>query len=133
MPISWYSKKQSTVALSTTEAEYIAGATAVQDCLWVKQLLTELQLHGKDDSIDLYVDNQSAIKNMENDMTTSCMQHINIKFHFIRDAIRKKEVNVTYCPTTEMKSDIFTKPLGTTLHGRNLAILKLIHPHKEKS
>ncbi|KAE9052590.1 Retrovirus-related Pol polyprotein from transposon TNT 1-94 [Phytophthora rubi] len=133
MPISWYSKKQSTVALSTAEAEYIAGATTVQVCLWVKQLLTELQLHGKDDNIDLYVDNQSAIKNMENDVTTSRMKHINIKFHFIRDAIRKKEVKVTYCPTTEMKADIFTKPLGTTLHGRNMAMLKLIHPHKEKS
>ncbi|GMF43835.1 unnamed protein product [Phytophthora fragariaefolia] len=118
MPISWYSKKQSIVALSTAEAEYIAGATADQDCLWVKQLLTELQLHGTYDSIDLYVGNQSAIKNMENDVTNSRMKHINITFHFIRDAIRKKEVNVTYCPTTGMKADIFTKPLGTTHHGR---------------
>ncbi|KAJ8548738.1 hypothetical protein ON010_g10934 [Phytophthora cinnamomi] len=120
MPIAWHSKKQSTVALSTAEAEYIAGATAVQDCLWVKQLLDELDLRGKDDNIDLYIDNQSAIKNMENDVTTARMKHINIKFQFIRDTIRKKQITVTYCPTTVMKADIFTKPLGKTLHERNL-------------
>ncbi|POM67806.1 LOW QUALITY PROTEIN: Integrase catalytic core protein [Phytophthora palmivora] len=124
MPIAWYSKKQFTVALSTAEAEYIAGATAVQDCLWVKQLLDELDL-SKNDNVILHIDNQSAIKNMENDVTTARMKHINIKFHFIRDAVHSKDVEVRYCPTTEMKADILTKPLGATLHGRNVAMLKL--------
>ncbi|KAF4146307.1 Reverse transcriptase (RNA-dependent DNA polymerase) [Phytophthora infestans] len=126
MLISWYSKNQSTVALSTAEAEYIAGATAVQDCLWVKQLIDELKLRVKGDNVILHVDNQSAIKNMENDVTTARMKHINIKFHFIRDAIRNEGISIRYCPTTEMKADILTKPLGTTLHGRNVAMLKLI-------
>lgn len=125
MPISWYSKKQSTVALSTAEAEYIAGATAVQDCLWVKQLLEELNL-GKKDTVILNIDNQSAIKNMENDVTTARMKHINIKFHFIREAIRNKDIEVRYCPTTDMRADILTKPLGATLHGRNVTMLKLV-------
>ncbi|KAF4144759.1 putative polyprotein [Phytophthora infestans] len=112
MLISWYSKKQSTVALSTAEAEYIAAATTVQDCLWVKQLIDELKRRVKGDNVILHVDNQSAIKNMENDVTTARMKHINIKFHFIRDAIRNEGISIRYCPTTEMKADILTKPLG---------------------
>ncbi|POM60455.1 polyprotein [Phytophthora palmivora] len=113
MPIAWYSKKQSTVALSTAEAEYIAGL------LWCKTAC------GKNDNVILHIDNQSAIKNMENDVTTARMKHINIKFHFIRDAVHSKAVEVRYCPTAEMKADIFTKPLGATLYGRNVAMLKL--------
>ncbi|GMG15653.1 unnamed protein product [Phytophthora fragariaefolia] len=65
---------------------------------------------------------------MENDVTTARMKHINIKFHFIRDAIRKEGIQIRYCPTTEMKADILTKPLGGILHNRNVAMLKLISP-----
>ncbi|OWY98542.1 polyprotein, partial [Phytophthora megakarya] len=126
MSLAWYSKKQSTVALSTVEAEYIAGETAVQDCMWVKQLLAEMELHGKYNIIDLFIDNQCAIKNMKNGVTTARMKHINIKFHFIRNAIRDSIVHVTDCPTTDMKGHIFTKPYGMTLHGRNLSMLKLV-------
>ncbi|GMF28873.1 unnamed protein product [Phytophthora fragariaefolia] len=125
MLISWYSKQQSTVALSTAEAEYIAGATAVHDCLWVKQLINELGLHNKDGAVILHIDNQSAIKSMENDVTTARMKHINIKFHCIRDAIRKEGIQIRYRPTTEMKTDILTKPLGGILDKRNIAMLKL--------
>ncbi|GMF61722.1 unnamed protein product [Phytophthora fragariaefolia] len=104
----------------------------VQDCLWVKQLINELGLHNKDDAVILHIDNQSAIKNMENDVTTARMKHINIKFHFIRDAIRKEGIQIRYCPTTEMKADILTKPLGGILHSRNVAIPKLITPDTEQ-
>ncbi|GMF11639.1 unnamed protein product [Phytophthora lilii] len=61
-PITWYSKKQSTVALSTAEAEYIAAGTAVRDCLWIQQLLNGLRLHPESSPVYLHVDNQSAIK-----------------------------------------------------------------------
>ncbi|GMF54297.1 unnamed protein product [Phytophthora fragariaefolia] len=64
MTVSWASQKQTTVALSTTEAEYIAACTAVQDCIGIRQLLDELRLLPEGASILLRVDNQSAIKSM---------------------------------------------------------------------
>ena len=83
-PVIWSSKKQACVALSTMEAEYIAGGLAVKECLWIKQLLVELSIIKKEKPINLMIDNQSAITNMENEMATARTKHINIRYHFIR-------------------------------------------------
>ncbi|OWZ17900.1 Zea mays Retrotransposon Opie-2 [Phytophthora megakarya] len=94
MSITLYSKKQSAVALSTAETEYIAVAAAVQYCLW---------LDSKDNNLTLNTDNQSAIKKMKNHATIAHMKHINIKFHLKRDAIRNMDIKLSYRPTAEMK------------------------------
>lgn len=109
--IAWASKKQTSVALSTMEAEYIAAAMAVKDAVWIKQLLVEIGLWKKDRAITLQVDNQSAIKSMENEITSSRSKHINVRYHFIRDVIKRGDVKVNYCPTQQQLADILTKPL----------------------
>ncbi|GMF39888.1 unnamed protein product [Phytophthora fragariaefolia] len=80
MPVASNAKKQPTVALATAEAEYIAGSIAVKECLWVRQLLHELIFISPDETICLQIDNQSAIKTMENEITSDRMKHVDIKF-----------------------------------------------------
>ncbi|KAE9005172.1 hypothetical protein PR003_g18412 [Phytophthora rubi] len=128
MPVAWYAKKQPTVALSTAEAEYIAGSIAVKECLWVRQLLQELMLISPDEPICLQIDNQSAIKTMENEITSDRMKHVNIRFHFIRDTIKRGDVALNYCSTESMKADILTKPLNTIIHQRLVSALRLTTP-----
>ena len=80
--ITWQSKKQSCVALSTAEAEYIALAGASQETTWLKQLNTDLI--GTSDPITIFEDNQSAISIAKNPQFHGRVKHINIKYHFIR-------------------------------------------------
>ena len=96
--VSWRSKKQTCVALSTAEAEYIALSTATQEALWMRKLLTNLSLNvGK--PITFYKDNQSAIAMSKNPQFHGRSKHIDIKYHFVRDQVQKKAVTVLYCPT----------------------------------
>ncbi|GMF48755.1 unnamed protein product [Phytophthora fragariaefolia] len=86
--------KQPTMALSTVEAKYVAACAAVQDCIAIHQLLQQLGLMQQNDAILLRLDNQSAIKSMENAITTQRTRHLQIKTHFILDAIATKQVQV---------------------------------------
>ncbi|KAH9078212.1 hypothetical protein Ae201684P_019303 [Aphanomyces euteiches] len=115
--VAWYSKQQAVVALSTMEAEYIASSVGVQECLWIDQLMVELKLKNVAPT-QLWNDNQSALKTMENDMAKSRAKHIDIRFHFIRDAVKSNKVRTGYCETGKMPADILTKPLSTELHMR---------------
>ena len=112
-PISWKSKKQPVVALSTCEAEYIALALAVQESIYLKQLLSDLKLdqdHADVHPCVIFEDNQGTIALAHNPVHRQRSKHIDIKFHFIRDEVRKRKVNLKYCPTNEMVADLFTKP-----------------------
>ncbi len=115
--IQWNSKQQVVVALSTMEAEYIASSAGVQECMWISQLLKELQLTTCD-TTKLWCDNQSAIRTMDNDLSKSRSKHIDIRYHFIREKVRDKLVEVKYCETGKMKADILTKPLSVAIHSR---------------
>lgn len=116
--ISWASKKQASVALSTMESEYVAAAMAMKDAVWVKQLLVELRLWTAKEAVLLQVDNQSAIKSMTNEMSSPRTKHINIRYHFIRDVIQQGDVTVKYCPTQQQIADIMTKPLQRIVFER---------------
>ncbi len=107
--ISWGSKKQSVVALSTTEAEYIALSLATQEAVWLRNLLGDLHLNQKTTTI--FEDNQGTIALSNNPTNHSRTKHIDIKYHYVRDLILKKQIDVSYCPTNEMVADIFTKGL----------------------
>jgi hypothetical protein len=115
--ISWSSKKQSTVALSSTEAEYIAAARATQEATWIQSFLSEIG-HPLGKPIPLYVDNQSAIKLIQNPVAHDRTKHIDIKYHFIRDAQTRGIIKVEYCPTEHQVADVFTKPLSREKHKR---------------
>ena len=115
--ISWSSKKQSTVALSSTEAEYIAAAHATQEATWIQTFLSKIG-HPLGKPIPLYVDNQSAIKLIQNPVAHDRTKHIDIKYHFIRDAQAQGIIKVEYCPTEQQVADVLTKPLSREKHKR---------------
>ncbi|MHB1850521.1 MAG: Ty1/Copia family ribonuclease HI, partial [Acidimicrobiales bacterium] len=109
--ISWSSRKQPTIALSSTEAEYMAGCNATQELLYLRMLFQDLgQL--EDGPTLLFQDNQGAI-NLANDFfSTKRTKHIDVKFHFIRQHIKEGRVKVNYIPTSDMVADCLTKPVG---------------------
>lgn len=114
-PVSWCSKKQSTVALSTMEAEYMALSAATQEALWLRQLEAQLRPHdpagpaGPCDPTLIYCDNQSAIHFAGKESYNARSKHIDIKFHFLREKIANKEIKVNYVETNNMIADVLTK------------------------
>ena len=108
--VSWKSKKQASVALSTTEAEYMAASDAVKEIIWTQDLLFELNMIEKKLAV-LYQDNQGAIFLEKNNSNTQRTKHIDVRYHFIRQAIHDGRIEIQYCPTEAMIADIFTKPL----------------------
>ena len=109
--ITWKSKKQGCVALSTAEAEYIALSSAVQESVWLRRLTSELGSPPKTPTT-IFEDNQSAIAMTKNPQFHGRAKHIDIKYHFIREQVNCGNVQLKYCPTGEMTADIFTKALS---------------------
>ncbi|XP_036345999.1 secreted RxLR effector protein 161-like [Rhagoletis pomonella] len=109
--INWASKRQPTVALSSTEAEYMAMSSAVQEAVWLKQLSGELD-YGGGSSIQLYCDNQSAIKLAESDGFRPRSKHIDIKYHHLRETVENGIISIKYIPTVEMAGDSLTKAVA---------------------
>src|SRR5680860_201186 len=109
--ISWASKKQRTVALSTCEAELYAEAAAIQEVLWLRGLLKELGLHAQHGSV-VHGDNQSAIAVSKNGIKGERTKHVDIKYHFVTETVERGDVQLKWVPTTEMQADIFTKALA---------------------
>jgi len=110
--ICWNSKKQSTVALSSTEAEYMALTQAVKESLWLQAVLTDLRARRHLEELrNINIDNQGAMVLARNPQFHARTKHIDIQYHFIREHIEKQGITLSYCPTGEMTADIFTKPL----------------------
>ncbi len=93
--VSWRRTKQTYVAPSTSEAEYIALSAAAQESLWIRQLLANLNVN-VDEPVTLYEDNQSAICMSKNPLFQGRSKHIDIKYHFVRDQVEKKTITVRY-------------------------------------
>ena len=108
--ISWVSKKQAVVALSTSEAEYVALSLTAQEAAWLQKLFTDLQRPTK--PIVINEDNQGAIALARNPIAHSRTKHIDIRFHFIRKALEEGIIDILYCSTSEMVADILTKPIS---------------------
>ena len=108
-PVSWVSRKQKTVALSSTEAEYMSLSTASSQLIWIQSLFNELgfKVHG----MELNIDNQGAIFTAENNNVDRRMKHIDIKYHFCRQHVEEGRVVLLYVPTNEQQADILTKNL----------------------
>lgn len=117
--ISWCSRKQQTVALSTSEAEYMAMASAAQEALWLQQLQGELRApRAPDDSgpLIVYSDNQSAIKLSANDCYLPRSKHIDIRFHFLKDHVVNNKLKFCFVKGSENISDILTKSVTVDKH-----------------
>ena len=109
--VTWKSKKQTCVALSTAEAEYIALAGASQEAVWMRQLLTDL----KDPPVKptvIFEDNQSSICMTRNLQFHGRSKHIGIKYHFVHEQVKESNIEILYCPMEEMVADMLTKRLS---------------------
>jgi len=101
--VSWKSTKQTTAALSTAEAEYVALSSASQEAIWLEQLISDLS--GKvTKTMIIYEDNQSAICLAKNQAVHGRTKH---KYHFIRDLIEAGRIELSYCETKSMIADMF--------------------------
>ncbi|WVZ91404.1 hypothetical protein U9M48_037581 [Paspalum notatum var. saurae] len=110
-PVSWQSQKQSVVALSSCEAEYVAASTAACQGIWLGRLLGSF--YGRSASVaTINVDNQSAIQLCKNPVFHGRSKHIETRFHFIRDCVENGRVIVRKIHTDEQLADILTKALG---------------------
>ncbi len=107
--ISWNNRLQPTVAVSTTEAEYIASAQAVREALWLKKLLGDFGI--KVGATPICTDSQGALKLLKHPIASIRSKHIDVIHHFARDRVSRKEVSFAYCSTDEMVVDCLTKPL----------------------
>ena len=99
------------MALSTTEAEYVAAIVAVCQAVWMRRMLRSLcqeQVKG----IVIYCDNNSAISLSKNSVFQKRTKHIDTKFHYIRELVNNGEIFLQHCKTEEQYADILTKPLG---------------------
>ena len=108
--VSWSSKKQELVTLSTTEAEYMAATHAAKEAVWLCRLMAELFLPPHEPTT-LYGDNQSAIALAHRGQYHACTKHINIHYHFIRYIIEAGSIKLIYCPTDEQTTDVLMKAL----------------------
>ena len=109
-PVSWFSKKQPIVTLSTAEAEYVALSTATQEATWIRRLLSDFHVPLEQPTI-IMEDNQGAICIARNPVTHTRTKHIDIRYHYIREALGEGTIDLRYCPTETMVADILTKPL----------------------
>jgi hypothetical protein len=107
--ISWNSKLQPTVAVSTVEAEYMAASAAVKEALWLRMLLVDFGISVG--TIVMRCDNQGCIRVSDNQLSSIRSKHIDVMHHFVRERVARKEVKFDYCSTEAMVADIFTKPL----------------------
>ncbi|KAL0276778.1 UNVERIFIED_CONTAM: hypothetical protein PYX00_004278 [Menopon gallinae] len=110
--ISWESKKQRTVALSSTEAEYMALTESVKEAIYLKKFVAELGFPELGD-IMIFCDNMGALKLSQNDMFHSRTKHIDIRHHFVREAVKNGKVTVKHIGTEEMAADMLTKGLAS--------------------
>lgn len=108
--ISWSSKKQQCVSLSSTEAEYVSFSEACQEGIWLTKLLKDFNLQIPETFL-MFEDNQSCLKLLDNNKTSTRTKHIDTKFHFVRDLKVMGKIDFEYCPTENMLADILTKPL----------------------
>ena len=111
--VSWSAKRQEIIALSTTEAEYIAITHGVKEALWLCSLLSQL-FNTVLDPTTLFSDNQSAIQLTKDHQYHAQTKHINICFHFIRYIMEGGSIRLVYCLTDNMVADTLTKALPST-------------------
>jgi hypothetical protein len=120
-PISWQSKKQTCIALSSNKAEYIAASKASREAWWIHQILTDIDLVDKSNScIPVHMDNKGAINLTTAISGTKHSKHIDIHFHFTRNMAEQGIILIRQIPTTDMVADGLTKPLTTDAHTRFL-------------
>ena len=108
--VSWSFKKQTTVALSSTEVKYISGAYTTKEAIWLRQFLSELGLDTSSPTV-LHINNQSAIVIAKNPEFHNRTKHIDVRYHFLQQVIKDGTVKLQYTPTRDQVANALTKGL----------------------
>ncbi|MCO5577499.1 hypothetical protein L7F22_031330 [Adiantum nelumboides] len=109
--ISWLSKKQPTVAISSCEAEYRVVFIAMIECVWLRRLMADLGA-GQDTANTIYNDSQSALAIARNPIFHACTKHIEVHYHYVRERLSAREISLAYVPAQDNLADLFTKALS---------------------
>ncbi|KAG5867541.1 hypothetical protein JTB14_003239 [Gonioctena quinquepunctata] len=123
--VTWSSKRQHAVTLSTTEAEYVAACQATKEAIWIRRLMNDIG-----ESVSMAtpsnIDNQSAIKLIHNPEFHNRTKHVDIQFHFVREKFQDSEIEPVYVSTKLQEADLLTKAVPRTsfLNLRNLISMK---------
>jgi transposase InsO family protein len=120
--ITWGSKKQNDVALSSTEAEYVCLSDGAREANWLRHLYQEIGFPEEKATL-IYEDNQSALAIAENPCYHKRTKHFDIKHHYIRDQVQKGVITLQYLPTAQMTADILTKALPRQTHELHMRSL----------
>ncbi|GJQ98231.1 retrovirus-related pol polyprotein from transposon TNT 1-94 [Tanacetum coccineum] len=113
--VTWSSKKQETLALSSSEAEYTAVTSAARQALWLRKLLVDFDCEQKG-ATKIFCDNRSAIAMAKNPAFHARTKHIDVQHHFIRHQVANNRIELKFCGTSEQTADIFTKSLLLAKH-----------------
>lgn len=119
-PVSWKSRHQPTIALSSTEAEYMALTDAARECIWWRSIMKELGFIDSSSPKAIHYDNKGAGELAMNPCHHSRSKHIDVKHHFIRECISNSTISLSQVSTHSMLADIFTKPLKRIKHVENV-------------
>ena len=123
-PLSWSSKQQAIVALSSCEAEYISCTHCARQIIWLRSLFNELGYAQTQPSI-LYCDNQGTVACTHDPHSHSRMKHIDIRQHFVRACVNDRIIDVHHIPGTQNPADLFTKSLDHIIHQKWLSLTRL--------
>jgi hypothetical protein len=115
--ISWKSKRQPIISLSSMEAEYIALTTTCKEGMWLRQL--EHDVTGIKSPMKILEDNQSTIKTASNHIHNDRSKHIDVRYHWTREKVELQQITLEYCQTNNMAADMFTKAVGKQLLERH--------------
>lgn len=121
-PVSWCSKRQATVALSTTESEYIGLSRATQQAVWLSSFLSEIDL-AQEGPLNLLGDNFGSVCLTENSKRHALVKHIEMRHHYVREKVVSGEVSIQRIRSGENVADIFTKALGGSVHSKLISLL----------
>ena len=128
--ISWSSRKQPVIALSSTEAEYVSVTSGAQEALWFKALLKELG-HTQE-TVILHEDNEACINLSKNPQEYKRTRHIQVKYHFIRSLVKSSQIMLQYCNTKSQLADMFTKGVNGPKLKEICSKLGLVDNSKQK-
>ena len=124
-PICWSSKRQTCISMSTMESELIALSSGCQDALWARNLLREL-LPTEVIRINVFCDNLPTVLQSKNLLNKPVARHIDLRFHFVRDLIKKKLISLSHVRGKENPSDLLTKSLGSNLCSESASRCKVL-------
>lgn len=128
-PISWEARKQRTIALSSTEAEYMAISEATKEAMYLRDVLGNVGMECE--CVTLFNDNQGAIKLAESRNYRSRTKHIDVRHHFVRDMCEQGVIDLKYLPTDKMPADVLTKGLNGTKHQECMRNLGMMNVRKD--